>query len=251
MPDGSLDHYEKQVKQDRDALAASLETLSRTMEPTQLKSEVSATVEAYGRQLWTVARDNPAACALLGIGATLLVSGLGHRSRTDGHVGSNAVPPNRAMDGFDERVAAADDAIKRQEVPEPVVQPASASRMRATLRNGLDRLPPDARRRVLAARLSALRLQERLEHRARSATAQTAKAVRDHPTEAAALAFGLGVLGAAFAPSTEAEDKLLGAERDALMQSARDALKKEMEGLRTAAQNSRAKASEAAPTVPS
>ncbi|MGR3512035.1 MAG: hypothetical protein ACU0GG_04675 [Paracoccaceae bacterium] len=251
MPDGSLEPFEKQVAQDRAALAASLEALSDTMAPERLKSELADAVETYGQQAWRLARCNPAAFALLGVGATLLATGLGQRDRTWSSRARRAVAPEDAMKGFDTRVAAADDKIRKQQAYEAVVQPASASKMQATLRKGLDRFPPEAQRRILAARTSALRLQEKIEARARSSAKQSACIVRERPIESAALAFGLGVLGAAFAPSTETEDKLLGAERDALMYAAREALNREMAGLRANMDDAVKTSADAAPTIPS
>ena len=66
MPKGSLDGLEDRVTKDREALAQSLDALSRTLAPQHL----SRTAEEYGNQMIRTvtdqARENPAAFALLG-----------------------------------------------------------------------------------------------------------------------------------------------------------------------------------------
>jgi hypothetical protein len=251
MPDGNLDSYEKQVARDRAALADSLETLSQTVAPERIKSDITETAETYARQLWKVTRDNPAAFALLGAGATLLATGFGQRTRQPETRKPKAVGPEEAMHGFDHRVAAANRAMNEQRSHSPMARAPSASRMRAALRSGLERLPPDARRRVLDARLSALRIQEKIERRAERAASRSAEMIREHPVEAGALAFGLGVLSAAVLPSSETEDAVLGEKRERLMQAARDAMQREIKGMRGTVQEVRTAASEASPNVPS
>jgi hypothetical protein len=254
MPDGSLDTYERQVKRDRAALAASLETLSQIMEPERLKGDVTETAKSYGQQVWSVARDNPAAFALLGVGATLLATGLGHRAQAEPPQEKRtptATPPENPMKDFDTRVAAADRAMGNAHTGEPVMQPPNASRMRRALRRGLEKFPPDAQRRILQARLAALQVQERLERRAGKLSSQSAETVRKHPIETASLAFGLGVLGAIFMPGTKTEDRLLGAKRDELMQTARDTMQREIEAMKNAARSAEKSFRDTAPNVPS
>ncbi|MEL6644828.1 MAG: hypothetical protein AAFQ79_12920 [Pseudomonadota bacterium] len=238
MPDGNLTDIERRVAADRAALARSLDLLSDTLSPDRLKAEASRTAETYGtdlsRQLWDATRENPAAFALVGAGLALLLSGAGRRDDHDAATQSfEAVPPAKAMDGFDARVAEADAKI-RADSTGLTDETLSSGRMRAALDRGLDALPPVARNRVRKARIAAIRAQEAVERRAKRVSRQSADMVTKQPIAVGAAAFGVGALVAALLPNTRREDALMGAKRDALMAEARTALAHELEAVRGA-----------------
>lgn len=229
MPD--LDTIEAQVELDRAALSRSLDALAETVNPAQAADQIATMAEEYGgeigRQAWSAARDNPAAFALVGAGVALLLSGTGKRARRP-IATPTAVPPQRAMDGFDERVAAADAAMKKDMSGQSGAAP-SASRLRAAMDAGLDKLPASARKKVIRARQAALDAQEQIERRAAKVARRSRSFLNEQPLAVGAVAFGVGALIGAVLPSTRREDALLGARRDALMDAAQQTLQEELE----------------------
>ncbi|MEO0744425.1 MAG: hypothetical protein AAFY49_03665, partial [Pseudomonadota bacterium] len=113
-------------------------------------------------------------------------------------------------------------------------EPASASRMRAALHAGLDKLPPEAKARILNAREAAISAQDAVERRTARMAGQAHTMARQNPVACAAAAFGAGALVAALLPSTRREDALLGARRDAMMAQAQQMLQAEMARAREA-----------------
>lgn len=240
MPDGTVDQFEQRVAEDRDALATSLETLSAAVDPDRMKAEAARTAEIYGREALNYARENAAAAALLGLGATLLVSGIGRREQRDAQLRAASAAAGTGP-GLHARARASAASHGR----------ATAHRMRETLEKGLDRLPPSARRRVMDARLAALRAQEQVERHAGKVTRRGTEYTRTHPVESGALAFGLGVLAAALIPETHREDEWMGSRRDRLVDAVRDSLARELHDLRASAERAEREAAKAAPRVPS
>lgn len=230
MPDGTVEQFERRVAEHREALAASLETLGAAVDPDRMKAEAARTAETYGREALSYAHENAAAAALIGLGATLLVSGIGRREQRDGK-------PR----------AATDTARMSAPTHSPAV---TARRMRETLGKGLERLPPSAQRRVMDARRAALRAQEQVERHTGKMTRRGTEFTRTHPVETGALAFGLGVLAAALIPETHREDEWMGARRDRLVDAARDSLARELHELRISAERAERDARKAAPRVP-
>ncbi|MEM9580393.1 MAG: DUF3618 domain-containing protein [Pseudomonadota bacterium] len=237
MPD--LETLETQIEQDRKALGRSLDALSATVAPDHIAGQIGATAEAYGgalgTQAWRAARDNPAAFALVGAGLGLLLTGTGTREVQAGQQ-RRAVDPNAALVGFDERVAKADTKMKEEMTgmiyPEP-----QASRLRAALDHGLDKLPDASRNRVLKARKAAIEAQEKVEAQAARMARKTKTFAHEQPLAVGALALGVGALIGALVPSSRKEDELMGAHRDALMRRAEETLRTELDRFGTAAQD--------------
>lgn len=233
-----LEALERQLEADRAALARSLDTLSTSLSPDRVGAELKATIQScsgeLGNQAWHAARGNPAAFALVTAGLGLLLTGAGKRAAPERRA-PLANDPNAAMVGFDERVEKADKAMKKEQKPMNTPHP-KASRLRAALDYGLDKLPDAARRRVIKAREAAAEAQEKVEAQADRMARKTKSFAHDQPLAAGALAFGVGALIGAMLPSSRREDQLLGAHRDAMMQRARDALREEIEALGASAQ---------------
>ncbi|MEL6585119.1 MAG: hypothetical protein AAFY65_11445 [Pseudomonadota bacterium] len=235
MPD--VPKIEAQVARDRAALSRSLDALTDAADPERASAQISAMAQSYGgeigRQTWDAARQNPAAFALVGAGIGLLLTGTGKRP-DQGTATPTAVPPHQAMEGFDARVAEADTTLKQEMTGMSDVS-LSASRMRAAMDHGLDKLPRHARKRVLQARQTALQAQERVEAKAAKLARRSRTFMDEQPLAVGALALGLGALVGAMLPSTKREDELLGAHRDAMMRSAQDALQEELHKAHAAA----------------
>ncbi|MFV1443237.1 MULTISPECIES: hypothetical protein [unclassified Phaeobacter] len=220
--DTDLTELETEIARDRVALSKSLDTLAASLSPERIATEVSATASQYGgeisQQLWSTARANPAALALVGTGIALLMSGAGKRRDPEGQA----------------QPAAAATSAEMAHVPSPDAgqrKSPSARRLRAALDHGLDKLPPKARKQVRKARLSAIQIQEELERRAAKLSRASQDGIAAQPLVAGGLAFGLGAIVAALLPQTRQEDELLGAKRDALMAEARDTLQQELRKL--------------------
>lgn len=223
MANDDLKEFERRVAADREALAQTLDVLGDSVAPDRLKAEAGQAAKAYGtdvsQHLFGAARENPAAFALVGAGLALLLSGTGHRQE---HSSGSPSQPEPSPE------------VPNKEPAETRGSPRSepkASRLRAGIDQGLDKLPAQARARVRRARAAAIRAQEAVEARATRLGNQAERAVRDQPVTVAASAFGLGALIAAVLPATRREDEALGARRDALMNAARAALSEELEAL--------------------
>ncbi|AXT34961.1 hypothetical protein D1820_08230 [Phaeobacter sp. LSS9] len=220
MPETSdLTDLESEVARDRVALSKSLDTLAVSLSPDRIATQVSATASHYGgeisQQLWSTARANPAALALVGTGIALLMSGAGQRRDASARPQSNA-PAQTPVTPTAQSVAS---------------KGPSAKRLRAALDHGLDKLPPKARKQVRKARMSALHIQEDLERRAAKLSRASQEGIAAQPLVAGGLAFGLGAIAAALLPQTRQEDALLGEKRDSMMAEARDILQQEMRNL--------------------
>lgn len=230
----ATDRLEKQVDADRRRLTASLSGLSGTLAPQSVTQQLSAAAHSYGGQLGqqavSAAKRNPAALILAGAGLALMFTGPGGRRPRQAAPEPAAVPPEAAFAGFDERVAAADAAMK-EEMTGMSEESFRSSKMREALNTGLDALPDSARKRVLKARKAALQAQEKVEAHAAHAAARGRTFYEQNPLAAGAIALGLGALIGALLPATRREDELLGAHRDALAAKAEAALREEMDKL--------------------
>ncbi|MFV1463540.1 hypothetical protein VWX97_03845 [Phaeobacter sp. JH18-32] len=223
--DTDLTELETEIARDRVALSKSLDTLAASLSPERIATEVSATASQYGgeisQQLWSTARANPAALALVGTGIALLMSGAGKRRDPKGQ--AQPAGPVTASTSAEMAHVPSPDAGQRKSP--------SARRLRAALDHGLDKLPPKARKQVRKARLSAIQIQEELERRAAKLSRASQDGIAAQPLVAGGLAFGLGAIVAALLPQTRQEDELLGDKRDALMAEARDTLQQELRKL--------------------
>lgn len=144
----------------------------------------------------TVFRHSPSGLALLGIGAALM-------ALSSGNVSQGNTEATRA----------------------PV--PLSASALRTSLEAGLEDLPPDARTRVIAARLKAIDAQEHLDrHTRRAAQAQSGR-----PVLTGALVAVIGAVIGGLIPSRKDSVSHLAATRDRMLREAERLL--QMERART------------------
>lgn len=239
MADQTFPEIERRVAENRAALAQSLDVLSNTLAPERLKQEASETVNRYGseigQQLWEGARGNPAAFSLLAAGIALLLTNAGKRTEADA---AQADPDPRTRTGLD--AAGRDAQIKQIKQPAPrhvamQSQKPSASKLRKALHLGVEKLPPNARIRVIKAREAAISAQHALERRAVRAGRASGRLAKEQPVVLSAAAFGVGALLATLLPSTRAEDEILGAKRDELMDAAQAALQEELSKLKPVA----------------
>ncbi len=229
-----IENLERDAAAERQTLAASLDALSASVNRGNVKTHAAALMDQYGgdlgRQTWGVAKQNPAAFALVGAGLALMLSGAG--SRPDVAPAAKPTPqPNDALDGFDERIAAADAKMAKENSP-------SAATLEQRLNDGLDALPASARKRVIRARKAALAAQKQVEHSAKKAADKSKTFLQKQPLAAGAIAVGMGALIGAFLPSTRREDDLLGEHRDTVMAAARATLNEELEKVQSAARTS-------------
>lgn len=230
-----LNKLEAEVALERAQLTSALDELTNTLSPDHIGAKLTSSVEGFsgeiGRQAWGSAKQNPAAFALLAAGLGLLFSGGG--TRPEAAHGIQANDPMDAMDGFDERVAAADAAMKSKMASESVVP--KASWMRSTLESGIDNLPPAARTRVVRARRAAIAAQEKVEAQAAAISSKSRSFHNAQPIAVGALALGVGALIGALLPATRREDEFLGHQRDAMMDKAQGIFRMEMANLSDAA----------------
>lgn len=222
-----LRRIEDSVARDRDALNQTLSVLTDALEPRRVAHELKTQMESYGgelgQQAWSTAKRNPAALALVGAGIALAISGTGARAKTD----APARPKTKADLSFEERVARADKQMQEETYP-MTGRAISAAKMHSALEQGLDGLPPAARKRVVAARKAAIGMQHKIETQAKKATKAASSFANQQPLATGALAFGFGALVAAMLPGTRREDEALGAQRDALLSKAHGVLRDEM-----------------------
>jgi len=227
-----VDRISKSVEEDRARLASSLDALTETVNPRSLADEVSTAANDMGGDLadkaWQTLRQNPAGGVLVAIGVGLLAGGTERRPPSSQQTRqATATEPNTTMTSLDERMAATDRDLRAAVTGEPEPTP-EASKMRAALESGLEKLPSKARQRVIKARLAAISAQESIERQTRRTARQTKGFVYEQPLTAGALALGFGVVAAALLPGTRREDALMGRRRDALLADARNALEEEM-----------------------
>ncbi|WP_176559342.1 DUF3618 domain-containing protein [Rubellimicrobium roseum] len=101
------------------------------------------------------------------------------------------------------------------------------SDLRSRLSMGLDNLPEGSRQQIIAAREQAYRAMLQAEQTGRDVIRDPGRAMEEHPLVAGAVAFALGAAVAAMLPSTDAENRAFGAERDRLMNDAARLLREE------------------------
>ncbi len=222
-----LRSIEQSVERDRDALSETLSVLTGALKPQRLAHDVKTRLEGYGGELgqhaWATAKRNPAALALVGAGIALAVSGTGADAKT----GPSTTYKAKADPSFDERVARADKQIQKETYPMKD-RAISAAKMHTALEQGLDGLPPAARKRVVVARKAAIGIQQKIETQSKMAAKAASTFAYQQPLATGALAFGFGALLAAMLPGTRQENNVLGAKRDALMSKAHDMLQSEI-----------------------
>ncbi len=248
MCDG-LHDLERKIESDRSTLGRTLTQLSEALSPEQISDTVAREVRArgstVGQNALDMAKANPAATVLVGVGLAALLAGPkrseAKRPRDTGspETAPGMIPDDGLNTEFDRRMAAAHAHEPR------------APKLRAAINNGLAQLPETASRRVVKARLAAVGVQENIDRRAAAAARKAKSFHQRQPLSTGALAAGLGAIVASALPRTRAEDDLMGAQRDALMQKAELVLRKEIaraeqtgdaaphEGIATGAERSR------------
>lgn len=231
MGDIEQKKLETEAAQHRAGVVNALEGLFASLDPERIGRESVAQLSDTGRDLadaaFQGARRNPAGLALIGIGAAMIVA----QSRKGDAPRMTARTPQAAMAGQDARIAAADDKLERKARIASgrfATGELSSSKMRQMLDAGLDKLGPEARERVIAARLKAVEAQEAVERHARKAQRKVTEAHRTQPFVTGLAAAGIGALVGALLPSTRAEAELMGAKRDQMMRQAEAMLKAEI-----------------------
>lgn len=228
MPE-SPETLERTAADHRAKLGDVLAALSKTIDPDRLGQEMRATTGDLSQTLvsngLSAAKRNPAGLALLVLGAAVLTL------KPSGKEPARPADPGD-LPGHDARIAAADARMAAKDRIRQSGGSAMSSRgMRKWLDSGLDKLGPEARDRVVAARLKAIDAQEMVERQA----AKAAEAARDahdaQPLVTTLAVAGVGALIGALLPSTRAESDLMGARRDQMLRHADSVLRAEMEAL--------------------
>lgn len=218
-----LHTLEEEANQHRSHAQTALSGLIQAISPAKLGTQAvegaSSVSEDVAAKAIQHARANPAGLALIGIGAALVALNA-PKPQTQAEQGSEA-----------DRIAKADARMKTKSQVRANTPAPSASKMRKMLDAGLDRLPKDARDRVIEARLKAIDAQETVERNARRMSAQARDAHQSQPFATALAAAGIGALIGGLLPSTRTEGALLGAKRDQLLRTADAALRAEIADL--------------------
>lgn len=102
-----------------------------------------------------------------------------------------------------------------------------ASDLKARFSSGLDSLPEGSREQIIAARERAYSAMIQAERVGRDVVRDPGRAMEEHPLVAGSVAFALGAAVAAILPSTDAENRAFGSERDRLMSEAARLLRDE------------------------
>lgn len=213
----------------RAQLGATLSALSQSIDPDRLSHTARETTSDLSDKLVSTAistvKRNPTGVALLALGAAVFSLSPKRQSRARS-------PDPLDMSDQDARIAAADARIAAKAAARAGSAPdLSSGTMRSWLEAGLDRLGPDARDRVIAARLKAIEAQEAMERQVAKAAKVARDAHRSQPLVTAMAVAGVGALIGALLPSTRAESRMLGDKRDHLMRQADSILRAEVAAL--------------------
>lgn len=284
------DTIEREIAAERDRLAQSLRELDARLSPEAIVARTTDALRGPAHSAGDLARDNPLALMLIGSGVAWLVASAtrGHDTRhpdpnRENHENHTPAGPDygpaaatydprvkptspglsRAtapMAGFDDRVAAADAAMREAEQEGDDIMSMTgtglhdtdthfnesrgrrarlrqtAEQLRARLHEGLDSLPDAARARILEARLKAIEAQHAIEARISRTSDSVQRGARDNPLLVGAIAFGLGAALATALPRTSAENRTLGARRDQLLDEADRIFREESAKLRSVAE---------------
>ncbi|SFB11303.1 hypothetical protein SAMN05421688_2959 [Poseidonocella pacifica] len=216
MSDKSSSRIEGQIETEREELGRALDGLSEALSSDRIAETVHQVVDKYRREIGetalSTASRNPAALAFLGAGLALLVAPTPKRSQAVTDLSQTA-------------------SLQGQPSTSSATSGRNAESLRRSIDRGLEKLPPAARRRILAARQSAVHAQEELDRRGRKALAASRGAMQDQPLVVGAVALGLGALIGSLLPGTRQENAALGARRDALLRRADLMMHEELEKL--------------------
>ncbi|WP_299658335.1 hypothetical protein [uncultured Tateyamaria sp.] len=237
-----MSHDAKQIEKanadaHREGLADALSALLSTRLPDHLGRAATGQLSDTARMVvdkgMSGVRANPAGVALIGTGLAMLFMA---RNQPQSQTEARPTAATPLSGEADERIAKADERIKQQariQADKVDVGPGRAQALRMKLDAGLDKLGPDARARVRAARLKAVSAQEGLERHAARWT-ETARATHeDRPWMTVLAMAGIGAVVGALLPGTRRESELMGAKRDQLMREAERALRDEISALET------------------
>ncbi|MEM9755510.1 MAG: DUF3618 domain-containing protein [Pseudomonadota bacterium] len=268
------DTIEREIAAERDRLVQSLRALDRRLSPEALVQKAADGLRGPASYASGLARDNPLALALIGSGVAWLFANTTRNDpeRADHRPSAAAYDPrvmttaaglsaaDDPMAGFDARVAAADAAIRQQQIEGDAAmsmtgtelhdtdtnvraEPGKRARLRQTARElrdrlyeGLDNLPDGAKARILDARLKAIQVQTAIEARIARGSDNIRKSANQNPLLMGAIAFGIGAAIAAALPRTSLENRTLGARRDQLLDHADRIVREEAAKLRSVAE---------------
>lgn len=212
MANASLEQLEREADLQRSKVSDLAQRLKGSANPVRAGQDAIRTgadwAQEAATQLGEVAKKNPAALALIGTGAALLIA---------------------------QNMRSTSDAPKALPAPDPLRSGPSSRSLELSLDRGLEKLPESARKRVMAAREQALDAQRKLERHAAKLGETATRTHQEHPFTTAAIAVGLGALAGALLPSTRQEGALLGARRDAALRMAETMLHEEIDALQARA----------------
>jgi hypothetical protein len=252
------DAIQRDIRATRDDLRRTLEALDERFSAEHIVSRASDLLEREGGRAAeaavATARNNPLAVGLIGAGVALLVArtaqqdgenDMDERGPTHADYDPRMKPtapglsqPEPPMAGFDERMEAAEraasttqrkgdaDMAYTYDAPESRSQSMrarakhSARSMRDRLYDGLDRLPHEARERVVAARLKAIDAQHSVEAQMQRTAESARHNAREHPLLLGIAALGIGAALGAALPRTSVENRTIGAQRDRMLDEA-------------------------------
>lgn len=263
---------EREIEEERGALAQSLEALQESLLPENLISTATDALRDNGadilRTTTKTARENPVAVAVVGAGLTMLLAGIGAKKAYDNR--SNAAPRAAYADpakgtspglretsegDFDQRVAAADAEIRRRDYASrsaadeqkglwqrtrggigSALGHVNAGAMRKALSEGTENMSKSARERVMRARASAISAQERLEAKTKKGGDDLMNLMKDEPLIAGALVFAAGAALGALLPRSSVENAYVGEHRDRLLSRADEIFREETAKLKAVAE---------------
>ncbi len=273
----SAKRIEAELAAERDVLRSQLTALEAQLAPSELVGKASDLLGQAGRGLChtalTTARQNPGPLAVTGAGLAWLAIKAVTRSSAPQASYDNTIHPTAGglsqpeppMDGFDARVAAADRAMKADEVNDiregeysmtETTQTdtrlshakerfyETAETLRARIEDGLDGLPDSAKARIRQAREAAISVHARAEAEASRAAQAARNTAHDNPLLVGALALAAGAALAAMLPRTQVEDRTIGSHRDRLFDEADRVFREEKAKLQVAAETAVAKGQE-------
>jgi hypothetical protein len=257
QPDPS--QIEATIAQERAKLASTLDALQDRVSVDALAQDalgmIKANTENYTRSIDQAVRANPVALALVGVGLAWLVFGSrkpaplsltkkaalstweddgGPALPSDQHPEHWAIETDtlrkRASDALQRIEADARDvsqSIRDFAAERAAVVADLSSGLKRSLRHGLDGLSVAAHDRIVNAREAAYAARIRVERMAKATPKDMGRMIDDHPMVTGAVVMALGAVLGAVLPRTDIEDRTFGAERNRLMDQARDMLAQE------------------------
>lgn len=268
------DRIEHDIDETREALRRTLEALDARFSTDRIVDRAADLVEREGGRAaeaaLRTARKNPVATGLVAGGLALFLTDTFRSSRPEADTSSRNVEPagpasaaydprmkptapglsqpEPPMAGFDERLEAAERATSDIQskgdsdmahthdtaIADRVKR--SARSMRKGLYDGLDRLPAEARDRVVAARLAAIDAQHAVEAQMRRTAESAQHTAREHPLLLGIAALGIGAAIGAALPRTHTENRAVGAQRDRLFDEADRVFREEVAKARDVAE---------------